>query len=83
MYLKIYVKNEKHNNIYIIIKNWDIMDLEGSVDCDGSCSGLDSIRTKRISHEQVEKELDEAIKPSCYEKVCNWLKGWLYAVPLY
>lgn len=38
------------------------LDEDASVDCDGICSSLDTIGCKLVSHKEVEKECDKAIK---------------------
>jgi len=36
--------------------------------CDLSCSGLDSVGCRILTHEEVEKELDESLRPSIRER---------------
>ena len=48
------------------------MDLEASTDCDGSCSGLDLVGQRLVSHEECNNLCDEAIdrlKPNFIEKL--------------
>ena len=54
------------------------MDLEGSVDCDGTCSSLDLIGCEVVSHEECNRQMDEAIAslPSeKHTKLMNYLQN--------
>ncbi len=41
----------------------------GSTDCDGSCSGLDTIGQRYLSSEEVDKQCSQAIKIPWHERV--------------
>lgn len=49
------------------------MALEESVDCDGTCSSLDIIGCKLVSHEEVERQFEKALRPSYSERYAGFM----------
>ena len=41
----------------------------GSTDCDGSCSGLDTIGQRYVSHEEIDRQIRQAMKIPWHESV--------------
>lgn len=49
------------------------MDIEGCVDCDGTCSGLDVIGCELVSHDEVERQFNDTIKKLPSEKYVGFM----------
>ncbi|MBW3023113.1 hypothetical protein KY308_03340 [Candidatus Woesearchaeota archaeon] len=52
------------------------MGLEGSADCDGTCSWLDSFGTP-ISHQEVERQFDRAISRPLDNSVKELIRSYI------
>ena len=50
-----------------------LMDLEGSVDCDGSCSGLDLVGQRLVSHDECNRAFDDAISKLPSERYVGFM----------
>lgn len=46
---------------------------EGSTDCDGSCSSLDAIGCELVSHQEANRQFDEAIRRLPLEKYAGFM----------
>lgn len=51
------------------------MVLEKSVDCDGTCSSLDTIGCELEYHEEVERQFKKSLKPSFSERYSGFMSN--------
>jgi hypothetical protein len=49
------------------------MDLDGCVDCDGTCSGLDVIGSRSIPHDEIERQFDDTLKKLPSERYAGFM----------